>query len=366
MGVFLRMDGIFLTETMGFSPDVLAIVMTIMLLIVICYTVLGGMFSVVITDFMQFVLLSFGMLIATLFVLIHIDFARVAAVVAQQFGAAGVNPVANPRFGWTFLLWMMIGSIAISALNQPAASKSFASESPEVGRKVFLYTGITLAGRYMIPMFWGVAALAMFGPSINPTSAMPRLLGAVVPSGFLGLMIAGMLAASMSTYSAYMLAWSSVATRDIIAPLRKKEFSEKATIRLSRIISTLIGIFILMFGLFYELPATAFQYIAITGAMYAAGAFGCVAFGLYWKRANIIGAYCSLGFGAVAPIGFLILEQIKDKLPVSLMFLVDVNISGFMSFVLAALGMIAGSVLTQQSHPPVRLESKEEGAQANG
>ncbi len=362
MGVFLRMDGIFLTETMGFGPDVLAIVMTVMLLIVISYTVLGGMFSVVITDFMQFVLLTFGMLVATLFVLIHVDFATIGRVVVQQFGEAGVNPIVNPRFGWSFLLWMMIGSVAISALNQPAVSKSFASESPEVGRKVFLFTGITLAGRYMIPMFWGVAALAMFGPSVNPTTAMPRLLGAVVPSGFLGLMIAGMLAASMSTYSAYMLAWSSVATRDILAPLSRREFSEKTTIRLSRIISTLIGIFILVFGLFYELPATAFQYIAITGAMYAAGAFGCVAFGLYWKRANVIGAYCSLGFGAVAPIGFLILEQMKRHLPESMRFLIDVNVSGLMSFVLAVLGMIVGSLLTQRSHPPVLLQAQKEGS----
>lgn len=361
MGVFLKMDGIFLTETMGFSPDILAIVMTVMLLIVISYTVLGGMFSVVITDFMQFVVLAFGMLIATLFVLIHVDFAEIGSVVVQQLGEAGLSPVVNPRFGWSFLMWMLIGSIAISALNQPAVSKSFASENPEVGRKVFLYTGITLAGRYMIPMFWGVAALAMFGPTLNPTTAMPRLLGAVVPSGFLGLMIAGMLAASMSTYSAYMLAWSSVATRDIIAPLSKREFSEKTTILLSRIISTLIGIFILVFGLYYRLPATTFQYIAITGAMYAAGAFGCVAFGLYWKRANIVGAYCSLAFGAVAPIAFLVLEQMKRIIPPSLLFLADVNISGFLSFVLAALGMIVGSLLTQRSHPPVLLQSKEEG-----
>jgi SSS family solute:Na+ symporter len=362
MGVFLRMDGVFLTETMGFGPNVLAIVMTVMLLIVISYTVLGGMFSVVITDFIQFVVLAFGMLIATVFVLIRVDFATIGTVVLKQFGEAGVNPLVNPRFGWTFLIWMMIGSVAISALNQPAVSKSFASESASVGRKVFLYTGITLAGRYMIPMFWGVAALAMFGPSMNPTTAMPRLLGTVVPSGFLGLMIAGMLAASMSTYSAYMLAWSSVATRDIIEPLSRRKFSDNTTMRLSKIISTLIGIFILLFGLFYELPATAFQYIAITGAMYAAGAFGCVAFGLYWKRANVVGAYCSLCFGAVAPIGFLVLEQMKGILPASMAFLIDVNVSGFLSFVLAALGMILGSLATQQSHPPITLKPKEEGA----
>jgi SSS family solute:Na+ symporter len=358
MGVFLKMDGIFLTETMGFSPDILYIVMTVMLLIVISYTVFGGMFSVIITDFMQFVILTFGMFIATIFVLMRVNIGEIATTVGKQFGEAGVNPIVNPRFGWMFLIWMLIGSVAISALNQPAVSKSFASESPVVARKVFLYTGITLAGRYMIPMFWGVAALAVFGPTLNPTTAMPKLLGEVVPSGLLGLMIAGMLAASMSTYSAYLLAWSSVATRDIIAPLSRRELSERTTILLSRIISTLIGIFILIFGLYYQLPATAFQYIAITGAMYAAGAFGCVAFGLYWKRANIVGAYCSLAFGAVAPIAFLILDQFKSSLPDSISFLVDVNISGFLSFLLAASGMILGSLVSQRTHPPIALEAK--------
>ncbi len=360
MGIFLKMDGLFLSETMGFGPGVLAVIMTLMLLVVIAYTVLGGMFSVVITDFIQFVVLSAGMLIATGFVLAHVDMARISAVVVQQLGEAGVNPVANPRFGWTFLLWMIVGSVAISALNQPAASKSFASESPRVGRKVFLYTGITLAGRYMIPMFWGVAALALFGPSLNSMTAMPKLLGTVVPSGFLGLMVAGMLAASMSTYSAYMLAWSSVAVRDIVGPLRRRPLTEKHTMTLTRVSTTVIGVFILVFGLYYELPATAFQYAAITGAMYAAGAFGCVAAGLYWKKANIVGAYASLALGAVAPVAFLLLNQFRSVLPPWSSFLVDVNVSGFLSFLLAALGMVIGSLLTQRSHPPVLLTVPEE------
>ena len=360
MGVFLKMDGLFLTETMGFGPDVLTIVMVIMLVIVVSYTVLGGMFSVVVTDYMQFVLLTVGMFVATAFTLTHVSLNEIATAVSNNFGEAGVNPVVNPRFGWTFLIWIMLGSVGASALNQPATTKSLASENAEAGRKVFLFAGITLAGRYIIPMFWGAAALAMFGPHLNPTTAMPKLLGAVVPSGFLGLMIAGMLAASMSTYSAYLLAWSSVATRDIIAPIRKKELSEKTTMLLSRIISIVIGIFILVFGLWYEIPATAFQYIAITGAMYAAGAFGCVAFGLYWKKANSVGAFSALALGAAAPLTFLVLDQVKTSLPEGMLWLVDVNVSGFLSFVLAALGMVAGSLLTQKSHPPIALPTTDE------
>ena len=156
-----------------------------------------------------------------------------------------------------------------------------------------------------------------------------------------------------------MLAWSSVATRDIIAPLYKRPMSEKRTILLTRIIAMLIGIFLLVFGLFYEIPATAFQYLALTGAMYSAGAFGCVVGGLYWEKANCVGAYCALIMGAFAPIVFLVLEKFKYLLPSGMLFLVDVNISGFLSFILAPLGMILGSLVTQKSHPPTLIPELE-------
>lgn len=355
MGIFLRFDGIFLTETMGLGEKEKAVVMVIMLVIVVSYTILGGMFSVVITDFIQFVILTFGMLIATVFILMKVSISSIANTVVTQYGSSGVNPITNPQFGWVFIFWMLVGSIALSALNQPAVSKSFASESPEVGRKVFLYTGFTLAGRYMIPMLWGVAALAVFGPRINSLVAMPRLLGSVIPSGLLGLMVAGMLAASMSTYSAYLLAWSTVATRDVIAPLLKSPLSDEHNVTVTRFIAGTIGIFMLVFGLFYQIPSTAFQYLALTGAMYAAGAFACVTAGLYWKKANVAGAYSGLALGAVAPASFLLLSQFKDALPRSMMFLVNVNVSGFLSFVLAAAGMIIGSLATQRKYPPVKL-----------
>ncbi len=355
MGIFLRFDGIFLSEALGLGLQAKTIVMVVMLIIVISYTVLGGMFSVVITDFIQFVVLTFGMLIATVFVLMKVSFKSMANVVVHQYGSQGMNPITNPNFGWVFIFWMIVGSVAISALNQPAVSKSFASESPEVGRKVFLFSGLTLAGRYMIPMLWGVAALAMFGPHVGSLVAMPKLLGTVVPSGLLGLMVAGMLAASMSTYSAYLLAWSTVATRDVIAPLLKFKLTDKQNVTTTRFIATLIGVYMLLFGLFYPLPSTAYQYLSLTGAMYAAGAFACVGGGLYWKKANVVGAYSGLIFGALAPAAFLVLSFIKDTLPKSLLFLVNVNVSGFLSFVLAVAGMVVGSLVSQKKYAPVMI-----------
>ena len=352
MGIFLKFDGIFLSEVMGFGPDALVWIMTLMIIVVVLYTILGGMFSVIVTDYIQFVVLSMGAFVALIAVLMKVDLGSISDAVLGQYGEAGVNPLVNPRFGWMFIVWILISNVAAGALWQPGTSKALASENPQVARKVFFYTSLTFAGRAMIPMFLGVAALAYFGPGESSTAAMPKLLGMVTPRGFLGLLVAGMLAASMSTYSAYLLAWSSVVTRDVIACFRDEDFDERTTIRITRVFAGLIGLFLLIFGLWYKIPDTAFQYLFITGAMYTAGALGCVGAGLYWRRANNVGAYSALAMGALAPLLFLLLERSRDTLPNWLALFTDVNVSGLLSFGLAAVGMYVGSILTQRTSPP--------------
>lgn len=352
MGIFLKFDGIFLTEVMGFGPEALTFTMVLMMVIVLSYTILGGMFSVVITDFMQFVILSFSMFVATASVLLQIDISVMESTVQQVHGNGGFNPIENERFGWMFIFWVLISNVAASALWQPGTSKALSSESPAVARKVFWITGMTFAGRAMIPMIWGVAALAYFGTGLDPVTAMPKLLGAVVPVGFLGLLVAGMLAASMSTYSSYLLAWSSVLTLDVINYFKPGGLSDRSKIFYTRLVAGFIGIFLLVFGLFYQIPDTAFQYLFITGAMYTAGALGCVTAGLYWKKANTVGAYGALLLGALAPLCFLLLQGYSESLPESIGFITNVNVSGVLSFFLAGGGMVVGSLLTQHSSPP--------------
>src|SRR5256885_12566246 len=58
MGVFLKIEGEFLTIVSGINAKYLIAVMTVILVLELLYTVLGGMVAVVITDFIQYVLLS--------------------------------------------------------------------------------------------------------------------------------------------------------------------------------------------------------------------------------------------------------------------------------------------------------------------
>ena len=72
MGIFLKFDGIFLSEVMGFGPGALALIMTLMILIVVSYTILGGLSSVMWTDALQCVLLVIGGVVLFFVALGHI------------------------------------------------------------------------------------------------------------------------------------------------------------------------------------------------------------------------------------------------------------------------------------------------------
>ena len=121
------------------------------------------------------------------------------------------------------LIWL-----AVHTCWQTTAMRTFSTRSPEISKRVFSWAGFIYLGRGMMPMMWGIAALAMLGPSQNSLEAMPRMLATILPSGVLGLVVAGMLAATMSVNSSYLLGWSAIIAQDIIGPLRKKPLTSLA------------------------------------------------------------------------------------------------------------------------------------------
>ncbi|MCY2927272.1 MAG: hypothetical protein NT031_17930, partial [Planctomycetota bacterium] len=124
-------------------------------------------------------------------------------------------------------------------------------------------------------------------------------------------LVAAMLAADMSTDSSYMLTWGSVIYNDILAPFRKKRppVSEKRGILYNRLIVALIGVFLLIYGLWFEMKGNLWDYLTITGTIYLASMSVLLVACCYWKRANNWGAAAAILVGAVIPVAFLVLER---------------------------------------------------------
>jgi len=72
---------------------------------------------------------------------------------------------------------------------------------------------------------------------------------------------------------------------------------------IARVLIVVIGVFLLVWSLWYPLDMDLWDYMAVTGAVYFTGAFSLLLAGLYWHRASTFGAYLSLGIGLCAVLG---------------------------------------------------------------
>ncbi|HNS22600.1 MAG TPA: sodium:solute symporter family protein [Sedimentisphaerales bacterium] len=313
MGVFLRMGGDFLVSVAGFDPRYLEVMMTALLAGVAIYTILGGMLSVLVTDFLQFIVMSAGLIITTLLILGKVGWDGLVTAVETHHGAGGFNPFANPTMGWSYVIFNALLNTAAVLTWQTQIARVLAAKDSATGRRVYTGTSFFFVARWLVPGIWGIAALAMLAPEQVPQDsilAMPKMLGMVLPAGLMGLLIAAMLAADMSTDSSYMLTWSSVIYNDILAPFRKTKWSEKRGLVWNRAIVAAIGVFLLVYGLWYKIEGDAWTYLGITGTIYLASMSTLLVACCYWKRANSWGATAAIVFGALLPVAVLVLQKV--------------------------------------------------------
>ena len=348
MGVFLRTGGQFLVLVAGLNVRYLEVMMTVLLVGVAVYTILGGMLSVLVTDFLQFVVMSLGLILVTVLILMNVGWEKLVTTVETQYGAGGFNPFVNSTMGWQYVLFNLMLNIAAVLTWQTIIARVLAAKDTNTGRKVYTRTSFFFVCRFLIPGIWGIAALATLGPVANTLEAMPTYLATAVPAGLMGILVAAMLAADMSTDSSYMLTWCSVIYNDILAPFRKQPWSQRKGLFWNRTIIALIGIFLLLYGLWYPLKGDLWTYLGVTGTIYLASISVLLIACCYWRRANSWGAAASIVVSAVIPITYLVMEQ----LPPTAAFAKSIGpyYSGIATYLLSGAAMVVGSLLKPASH----------------
>ena len=354
MGIFLRLGGDFLVFATGMPPSWLEWVMTILLGLVLLYTAFGGMLSVLVTDYIQFLVVGTGMVVTSVLVIHHIGWQNLLDGLSASWTAGAATGAAHPfnpfhssSFGWGYLVWQLIFQVAVATTWQTQISRVLSTDGADTAKKMYSRTSFYYVGRFLLPGLWGAAAFVYFNQhgglpaDLTSLTAMPKFLSTLLPIGLLGLVIAAMIAAEMSTVSGYMLTWATVIYNDIITPCLSKPLAPKSQLLLTRGILLGIAVFLLFYGLWYKMPGNAWDYLAVTGNIYLASVFTLLVGALYWPRANSTGAYAALILGAIGPLTFLVVNAVVEK-----SHQIAPEIAGASSFGLAFAGMIVGSLLT--------------------
>jgi SSS family solute:Na+ symporter len=335
-GVFPIIEATFLNIVTGVPQAYIVWTMVLLMAMVLVYTALGGMISVLVTNYVQYAVLAAAMVIITGYCIFGVGMGPMVTMVEQRLGQPGFNPFATKVFGWPFLFWQCLSWLALVTAWAPIASRTFSSEDTRTVRRVFFWTGFLSLARAILPFVWGIAALTYLGTRRVPAiEALPVFLSEVLPMGVAGLVLAGMLAASMSTYSGYLLAWSSVISQDIVMPLAGRRLKAKHELLVNRLTVLCLTVFIIGWGLFYVVPGATYFYLQITANLFLAGTFWTVVAGMYWKGAHRLGAYCSLLLGAGATLLYFVVDD-----PVGW-----TGTIGMVSYGAAFVGMVAGSLI---------------------
>ena len=354
-GVFPGVEANFINIITGIPKDYLLVTMVVMLTVVLLYTAVGGMVSVIVTNYIQYILLSFGMIFITVYGIFHIGWGNIVSAVAKEYGEKGMNPffpsLMDGQFGVGFLVWQILLWVALLVGWQAISMRLFSSKDTKTGQKIYTWSGLLFLSRGVMPILWGIMALAVVGTEIDSLEALPLLLVEIIPSGLLGVIFAALLAASMSTYASYLLSWSSVVSQDIIGSVvtfaTKKELDSKTQLLVSRITMAAVMIFIIWWSLFHEMEGYLYFYLNMTGMLFIPGVLICVAFGIYWKKSRTLGAYLAITFGAILPMLYLIWPtEVQDY----------ASEIGWGGFVVALLGMVIGSTIQNIIQPQLEEE----------
>jgi len=277
---------------------------------------LGGMLSVLITDYLQFIMMNIGLISVSLLFIFGFGWDNLVLHLEESYGAPAFNPFEGGQYGWDRVLLDLLVAFAVILTWQTIIARVLAAKDARTGQGIYIGTAPYWIVRFALPAIFGIAAFYYFSDigelPEKDILAMPQLIAAKVPIGLLGIVVAAMLAADMSTNSSYLLAWSSVIYNDVLQPFHKNQWSQKKSLYVNRMLVAGIGIFLLLYGLWYPLKGDLWVYMQVTGTIYLASMSVILIAACYWEKANDWGAMAAILVGSLIPISFLILQQMES------------------------------------------------------
>ncbi len=203
-----------------------------MSLVTLVYTYFGGLKAVVWADVVQLVVYLSGGAAA---LWIAADLAGGFGPMLETAAAAGKLRVIDPAVSFTAtytFLGGLLGGALLSAASHGTdhliVQRLLATRSLGDARVALVGSGIVVIGQFLLFLTVGVAIWAAgLAPAELPADQIfPRFIVDRLPSGLAGLVIAGILAAAMSTISSSINALASSVTHDFYAPITKRDDPE--------------------------------------------------------------------------------------------------------------------------------------------
>lgn len=335
-GAFLYPVAKIINVSSGFSIEACVIVLGALILL---YTVVGGLWAVIITDVLQFVILT-----ASVFIVVALSLNKVDGI--SEF----VQNAPENFFNWTsgeYTWWFIVAFAIYNTIfiggNWAYVQRYTSVKNTADAKKV----GLSFGWLYMFsPFIWMLPPMIyrIINPELNGLEnegAYMLMCKQVLPAGLLGLMLGGMVFATASSVNTTLNLAASVITNDIYKVLKPKA-SLKEVMRVAKISTFIFGICTIIVALLVPLAGGIVNVVITVGAVTGCSLYAppiWALFSKYHSGKSILGITISsltinifikffgvsiLGsaltraeemlLGALLPLGMLLIYEVVAKL----------------------------------------------------
>ena len=277
------------------------------------YTIFGGLAAVIYTEFLQAIILLAGAIGLTLIGLSEAGgFAGLRAALPPDFFHM-MKPASDPNFPWTGIFFgAPILGIWYWCTDQMIVQRVLGAKTEEDARGGSLLCGLLKVLPVFVLVLPGLIARTLY-PEIKGDEAYPTLVVRLLPPGMIGVMVAALLAALMSSLSATFNSASTLVTLDVYRKLNPQASEARLVTvgRLFTVVMVLLGILWVPF--IQYLSTEVYIYLQSVQAYISPPIAAVFLFGVFWPRANRHGAISALAAGAILGSARFILELNRDS-----------------------------------------------------
>ena len=289
--------------------------------VVVLYSTIGGMWSLTLTDIVQFVIKTVGLM----FILLPVCLYKAGGwdTLVAKLPAASFQLTT---IGWdTIITYFLIYFFGI-LIGQDIWQRVFTARDEKVCQRAGTTAGVYCVVYGLACALIGMAAHVLMPDLANPNNAFAEMIKSQLPDGIRGLLMAAALAAMMSTASAGLLAASTTITEDLLPKLRG---GKQSSLGVSRLFTLLTGLVVLGIALAVNdvISALTLAYNLLVGGMLIP-LIGAI----FWKRATTAGAIASMSLGFATALFFMFKDGLDANTPIYYSLAI-----GLVSFVVVSL-----------------------------
>jgi SSS family solute:Na+ symporter len=304
------------------------------------YTVVGGLAAVMYTDALQAILLVIGS--------IFIAWAAFGeaggwqAVMGQVPGEmiSLVRPIGDASVPWPGLLTgVPLLGFYFWCTNQFMVQRVISAKDIHHGRWGALFAGALKLPVLFLMVLPGTAAILLYPELPRPDLVYPTLMFDLLPTGLLGLVLAGFIAALMSQIDSTLNSASTLVTMDFVRRA-KPELTPHQLMRVGQVATFLFMILAVVWAPQIENFGSLFKYLQRILSYAVPPVVVMFLAGMFWRRANATGAIATIVTGLIAGGILFALNEILGVISVHFLYIAP------LLFVICIVAMVAASLLT--------------------